>query len=80
MTTLKQVVAEARANDPEAKLAYHSMFEIPSKNTDAWGVKQEHEVFWIPAFSNDVDGGTEPVNHAGDFGWETSGQYLRGLA
>ena len=57
MVTVKQVLAEQRANNPEAKIAYHSMFDIASTDKDAFGVKQEHEVFFIPAFTSDEEGG-----------------------
>ena len=58
MVTVKQVLAEQRANNPEAKIAYHSMFDIASTDKDAFGVKLEHEVFFIPAFtSSDEEGG-----------------------
>ena len=30
---------------------------LASKDKDAFGVKQDHEVFFIPAFSSDDDGG-----------------------
>ena len=79
MVTVKEVLAEQRANNPEAKIAYHSMFDIASTDKDAFGVKLEHEVFFIPAFTSGEDGGTEPVNHAKHFGWEAPRQYLREL-
>ena len=79
LVTVKEVLAHQRANNPEAKIAYHSMFNIASKDKDAFGVKLEHEVFFIPAFTSDEDGGTEPANHAGHFGWEAPGQHLREL-
>ena len=56
-TTVKEVVAEQRFNNPEAKIAYHSMFDIASKDKDAFGVKQDHEIFFIPAFTSDEEGG-----------------------
>ena len=56
MTTVMEVVAEQRSNNPEAKIAYHSMFDIASKDKDAFGVKQDHEIFFIPAFSSDEEG------------------------
>ena len=60
--TVKEVVAEQRSNNPEAKIAYHSMFDIASKDKDAFGVKQDHEVFFIPAFSSDEEGGqNQPI-------------------
>ena len=57
MVTVKQVLAEQRANNPEAKIAYHSMFDIASTDKDAFGVKLEHEVFFIPAFTSGEEGG-----------------------
>mgnify|MGYP003320861966 CR=1 FL=1 len=57
MVTVKEVVAEQRAKNPEAKIAYHSMFDIASTDKDAFGVKQEHEVFFIPAFTSGEEGG-----------------------
>ena len=56
-TTVREVVAEQRSNNPEAKIAYHSMFDIASTDKDAFGVKQEHEIFFIPAFTSDEEGG-----------------------
>ena len=47
-----EVVANQRSSNPEAKIAYHSMFDIASKEKDAFGIKDEHEIFFIPAFSN----------------------------
>ena len=65
MTTVKEVVAEQRSNNPEAKIAYHSMFDIASKDKDAFGVKQDHEIFFIPAFSSDEEGGqSQPITQA----------------
>ena len=62
MTTVKEVVAEQRSNNLEAKIAYHSMFDLASKDKDAFGVKQDHEIFFIPAFSSDEDGGqNQPI-------------------
>ena len=57
ITTVKEVLAEQRANNPEAKIAYHSMFDIASTDKDAFGVKLEHEVFFIPAFTSGEEGG-----------------------
>ena len=57
ITTVKEVVAEQRSNHPEAMIAYHSMFDIASKDKDAFGVKQDHEVFFIPAFFSNEEGG-----------------------
>ena len=65
MVTVKQVLAEQRANNPEAKIAYHSMFDIASTDKDAFGVKLEHEVFFIPAFTSDEDGGqSQPITQS----------------
>ena len=57
MATVKEVVAEQRAKNPEAKIAYHSMCDIASTDKDAFGVKQEHEIFFIPAFTSGEEGG-----------------------
>ena len=56
MTTVKDMMQAQRATDPQAKIAYHSVFEVPSTDRDAFGVRQEHEVFFIPAFFGDDDG------------------------
>ena len=56
MLPVKDVVGEQRAKNPEAKIAYHSMSEIPSKDKLSFGVKQEHEVFFIPAGSSAGEG------------------------
>ena len=62
MVTVKQVLAEQRANNPEAKIAYHSMFDIARKDKDAFGVKQDHEIFFIPAFASEEEGGqNQPI-------------------
>ena len=63
MTTVKEAVAEQRSNNLEAEIAYHSMFDIASTDKDAFGVKLEHEVFFIPAFtSDDEEGGqSQPI-------------------
>ena len=62
MITVKEVVAEQRSNNPEAKIAYHSIFDIASKDKDAFGVKLEHEIFFVPAFSSDEEGGqNQPI-------------------
>ena len=57
MTTVKEAVAEQRSNNLEAKIAFHSMFDLASKDKDAFGVKQDHEIFFIPSFSSDEEGG-----------------------
>ena len=65
MLPIKELVAEGKAKDPEVSIAYHSMFEIPSKDKHAFGVKQEHEILFIPAFTSDEDGGqSQPVMQA----------------
>ena len=56
LVTVKEVLAHQRANNPEAKIAYHSMFDIATTDKDAFGVKLEHEVFFIPAFTSDEEG------------------------
>ena len=62
MTTVKEVVAEQRSNNLEAKIAYHSMFDLASKDKDAFGVKQDHEIFFIPAFASEEEGGqNQPI-------------------
>ena len=63
MTTVKEAVAEQRSNNLEAEIAYHSMFDIASTDKDAFGVKLEREVFFIPAFtSSDEEGGqSQPI-------------------
>ena len=57
IVTVKEVLAEQRSKNPEANIAYHSMFDIASTDRDAFGVKQEHEIFFTPAFSSDEEGG-----------------------
>ena len=66
MVTVKEVLAHQRANNPEAKIADHSMFDIASTDKDAFGVKLEHEVFFIPAFtSSDEEGGqSQPITQS----------------
>ena len=52
-----------RTTDPQAKIAYHSVFEVASTDKDAFGVKLEHEVFFILGFTSDHDGGqSQPIN------------------
>ena len=51
-----EVVANQRSSNPEAKIAYRSMFDIASKEKDAFGIKQEHRIYFIPAFSSDDEG------------------------
>ena len=61
-TTVKEVVKEQRSTNPEAKIAGHSIFDIASKDKDAFGVKQEWKVFFIPAFCSDEEGGqNQPI-------------------
>lgn len=55
---MKVVILEQKLKDPEAKLSYHSMFEVAGTDKKSFGVNQEHEVFFIPALSgNDADAG-----------------------
>ena len=55
------MVATHRAIRSEAKIAYHSMFDVASKEKDAFGIKQEHETYFIPTFtSQDDDAGQQP--------------------
>ena len=62
---LKAVVAEQRKRNPEARIAYHSISEIPSKDKLSFGVKQEIEVFFVPAGSSASEGGkSEPVSQS----------------
>ena len=62
MTTVKEAVAEQRSNNLEAKIAFHSMFDLASKDKDAFGVKQDHEIFFIPAFASEEEGGqNQPI-------------------
>ena len=61
--TVKEVMRAKRITDPEAEIAYHSVFEVASTDTDAFGVKLEHEVFFIPEFSSDDEGGqSQPID------------------
>ena len=56
------MVKEQRSTNPEAKIAYHSIFDIASKDKDAFGVKQDHKIFFIPAFCSGEEGGhNQPV-------------------
>ena len=54
--TVKEVMRAKRITEPEAEIAYHSVLEVASTDTDAFGVKLMHEVFFIPAFSSDDEG------------------------
>ena len=56
MARVVEVVANQRSSNPEAKIAYHSMFDIASKDKDAFGIKQEHKIYFIPAFSSEDEG------------------------
>ena len=51
------MVANQRSINPEAKIADHSMFDIASKKKDAFGIKQEHDIYFILAFSSEDEGG-----------------------
>ena len=65
MLPVKDVVGEQRVKNPDANIAYHSMSEIPSKDKMSFGVKQEHEVFFIPACSSaDEAGKSQPVSQS----------------
>ena len=62
LVTVKEVLAHQRANNLEAKIAFHSMFDLASKDKDAFGVKQDHEIFFIPAFASEEEGGqNQPI-------------------
>ncbi len=50
ITTDKELVNEQKAHDPEAKIGYHSMHEVAGKDKMAFGIKQEHEVLFVPAY------------------------------
>ena len=65
ITTVKEVVAEQRSKNPEAKIANHSRCDIAKTDKDAFGVKQDHEIFFIHAFSSDEEGGqSQPISQA----------------
>ena len=51
LEAVKDVVHDQKVKNPEAKLSYHSMFEVVGTDKKSFGVKQEHEVFFIPALS-----------------------------
>ena len=57
LEAVKDVVHDQKVKDPEAKLSYHSMFEVAGTDKKSFGVKQEHEVFFIPALSGDGNDG-----------------------
>ena len=63
------VVANQRSINPEAKIADHSMFGIASKEKDAFGIQQEHDIYFILAFSSEDEAGQKqqisPVTLAG---------------
>ena len=65
--TLKAAVHERKQTDPQAKIAYHSMFDVPSKDKQVFGLKQEHQIYFIPAYSSaEGDAKAEVVqNNAG---------------
>ena len=64
-----EVVKNQRSINPEAKIAYHTIFDIASKDKDAFGVKQEHKIFFIPAICSDEEKGqnqkSSQINLAG---------------
>ena len=63
--TVKEVMRAKRITYPEAEIAYHSVFEVASTDTDAFGVKLKHEVFFIPAFFGDDDQAqSQPINQS----------------
>ena len=65
MITVKEMMQAQRITYPQAKIAYHSVFEDASTDKDAFGVKLEHEVFFIPAFTSDGDGGkSQPITQS----------------
>ena len=57
MVRVVDLVADQRYNNPEAKIADHSMFDIASKEKDAFGITQDHEIYFIPAFTSDDPSG-----------------------
>ena len=56
IATVQEMMQAQRTTYPQAKIAYHSVFEVASTDKDALGVKLEHEVYFIPAFTGDDDG------------------------
>ena len=56
MITVKEMMQAQRITYPQAKIAYHSVFEVASTDKDAFGVKLEHGVFFIPGSSSDDEG------------------------
>ena len=57
MVRVVDLVADQRFNDPEAKIADHSMKDIASKEKCAFGITQDHEIYFIPAFASDDPSG-----------------------
>ena len=53
MATVKEVLAEQRSINPKANIAYHHTFGVARKGNDAFGFKQMHQIFFIPAFVDD---------------------------
>ena len=71
LEAVKDVVHDHTVKHPEAKISYHSMFEVAGTDKKSFGVKQEHEVFFIPALSgdgNDGDAGAGKVINQGSVG------------
>ena len=52
MVRVVDLVADQRSNMPEATIAYHSMKDMASKKKDAFGIKQDHEIYFIPSFAS----------------------------
>ena len=70
LEAVKDVVHDQKQRNPEAKLSYHSMFEVAGTDQKSFGVKQEHEVFFIPTLSSGDgnDGDTGKVINQGSVG------------
>ena len=64
IATVKEMMQAQRTTDPKAKIAYHSVFEVASTDKeDAFGVKLEHEIFFILGLTSDHNGGqSQPIN------------------
>ena len=61
--TVKEVMRAKRITDPEAEIAYHSVFEVASTYKNAFSVKLKHEAFFIPGSTSDDEGGqSQPIN------------------